>query len=236
MRRIYLSKIDSTNTWLKEHYFYLQEFTFVRAEEQTAGRGRGQRVWESRKDNLYFSLLLKENAYFEKGDALSVVSALSVLNTLREYNVRNLQIKWPNDVYADGKKICGILIESVYEEKPACLIVGIGVNVNQNSFTGEYAHTPTSVILETGENTDLDALELRMYEEFQRNMLLLKEGHDFFEEIAQYDYLKGKEVYGVIKGEKKLVKVEGMRKDYKLRVVSENETYDLYSDEVTFHL
>ena len=225
MRRIYLSKIDSTNTWLKEHYFYLQEFTFVRAEEQTAGRGRKQRVWESRKDNLYFSLLLKENVYFEKGDALSVVSALSVLNT-----------QWPNDVYASGKKICGILIESVYEEKPECMIVGVGVNVNQNSFTGEYAQPPTSVILETGENTDLDALELRMYEEFQRNILLLKEDHDFYEEICQYDYLKGKEAYCVIRDEKKLVEVEGIRKDYKLRVVSEGESYDLHSDEVTFHL
>ena len=62
-----------------------------------------------------------------------------------DYGLSNISIKWPNDVYVDDKKICGILLEAVSKQEIECLIVGISINVNQKNFEEEYAITPTSI-------------------------------------------------------------------------------------------
>ena len=132
MKELFFETIDSTNTYLKQNYENLDNFTFVRADLQTSGRGRSSRKWLSKKgDNLLFSLLIKDKELINKYKALSINSAYLVLKILEEYGLKNLSLKWPNDIYVNGNKICGILLESVSKQEIECLIIGIGLNVNQ---------------------------------------------------------------------------------------------------------
>ncbi|MBO7677097.1 MAG: biotin--[acetyl-CoA-carboxylase] ligase [Erysipelotrichaceae bacterium] len=100
MKELFFESIDSTNTYLKKHYEELEDFCFVRTDLQTAGRGRNGRSWSAAKgENLLFSLLIKDEKLIDKFRSLSVISAYLVLKTLQDYGLKNLGIKWPNDVY-----------------------------------------------------------------------------------------------------------------------------------------
>ena len=237
MQRIDFDTIDSTNTYLKNNYSRLQEMTFVSAMLQTAGRGRNSRKWLSeRGSSLMFSVLLKNRRYMENYRCLSMLAAYSVIKALELKGIDDLSIKWPNDVYAGDEKICGILLEGVAREEMECLIIGVGINVNQRSFEGDYLHKPTSVYLQTGEVTDMGAFREQVYSIFERNLKLLKEGHDFHEEIVSYDYLKGKKVLAEVKGERQEAEVLGINRDYTLRIHCDGNESDLDSGEITFHL
>ena len=137
MNKIHFKEIDSTNTWLKENYRTLEDMTSVSARLQTAGRGRRGRSWESQEGNLYLSLLLKDEKCLRHVDAISTVSAYLILKVLEGYGIKDLGIKWPNDIYVKDEKICGILLESVSTDRLECLIIGIGLNVNQKEFSGD---------------------------------------------------------------------------------------------------
>ena len=237
MHRIDFDTIDSTNTYLKDHYGELQDMTFVSALLQTGGRGRNNRKWFSDKgDSLMFSLLLKEQEILKEYKALSVLSAYSVVKVLKKLGISDLMIKWPNDVYAQNKKICGILLEGVSREKLECLIVGTGLNVNQQAFEGEYLHEPTSVYLQTGRKTDLEELKNEVYAMFAGNLELLRQGHDFHPEIAEHDYLRGRKVLAEIRGSREEVTVRGINEDYSLGVCYGGNEFDIDSGEITFHL
>ena len=145
MKQIYFETIDSTSAYLKCHYHNLDDLTFVSAGYQTQGKGRNNRIWYSDNNNLLFSLLLKDDKYFDLTNAISIVSAYSILEVLQSYNINNVSIKWPNDVYVGDKKICGILLEGISSQSIECLIIGVGINVNQNEFDKEYIHAPTSM-------------------------------------------------------------------------------------------
>jgi BirA family biotin operon repressor/biotin-[acetyl-CoA-carboxylase] ligase len=105
---------------------------FVRAERQTAGRGRHGRTWQSPPGNLYASLLLRPTRPAAEVASLSLVTALALaeaVETLSEGRIAP-RLKWPNDVLVDGAKLAGILLENVAEGRGrAALIIGIGVNV-----------------------------------------------------------------------------------------------------------
>lgn len=237
MNSIHFESIDSTNTYLKENYQTLDNFTFVSADLQTKGRGRNNRDWKSEKgDSLLFSLLIKEEALIDKYASLSIISAYSLLEVFKEYGLNNLSIKWPNDVYVSGKKILGILLEAVTIEKIECLIIGIGINVNQDKFIGEYNTTPTSLYLETHKTIDIDELKDKVYRQIEHNFNLVKQGHDFYDEIIQYDFLKDKEEYAIINNEKKKVKILGINKDYSLKIEVDNNIMNINSGEITFHV
>lgn len=143
-------KLSSTNDVLKKMSSE-PEFTCVVADEQSAGRGRRDRQWHSSPgDGLYLSVLLLPEAT-KKISLLSLTAAVSVAETLIERNVVGVDIKWPNDVLVNGRKLSGILIESVSAGTNAPRIVaGIGVNLNHDSFPAELSATATSLKVETG--------------------------------------------------------------------------------------
>jgi BirA family biotin operon repressor/biotin-[acetyl-CoA-carboxylase] ligase len=128
----YYESIGSTNdealAWAAND---TPDLSLVVADEQTAGRGRLDRKWFTPKDTaLAFSLLLRPTAE-EKTLLTRIVglAALAVADSLRK-RALNAQIKWPNDVLINGKKVCGILIESVWSgEDVDCVVTGIGINV-----------------------------------------------------------------------------------------------------------
>lgn len=234
MKQIHFESVDSTNTYLKQNYKQLENFTFVSADIQTQGRGRNNRKWDSDNNNLLFSLLIKDKNILKKVNEVSIISAYIIIKVLQEYGIDDLSIKWPNDVYAGNKKICGILLESISTNELECLIVGVGVNVNQREFDLDYNATSMNII----NNTDIDisGLKMNVYSKFEGFLNSVSSGSDYYLEISKYDYLKNKEVYALINNEKKLVKVKGINSDYSLCVVSNESEYNLYSGEISFHI
>lgn len=109
--------------------------TVVVADEQTAGRGRHGRSWSSPAGaGFYGSLLLRPELEARQVQALTFVAALAVAEMLGELGVTNVELKWPNDVLVNGRKICGILCEAAFvEQRVAWAVVGIGVNLTNDA-------------------------------------------------------------------------------------------------------
>jgi BirA family transcriptional regulator, biotin operon repressor / biotin---[acetyl-CoA-carboxylase] ligase len=149
--------LGSTNDLLKQ-MSDAREFTCVVADEQTAGRGRRNRVWHSSPgDGLYLSVLLRPPKGSAKIPLLSLMTAVAVAETVIDRGVTSVDIKWPNDVLVNERKLSGILIESgSVGTGEARIIVGIGVNLNHQSFPDELARTATSLKIETGQEIVVD--------------------------------------------------------------------------------
>ena len=115
-------------------------WTVVQALVQTSGRGRHGKSWDSQIGNLFMSLLLRPTVNRVRWGELSLLSAVTVASTLSDYiDNQIIQVKWPNDVLINGKKIAGILLEVADSnvEEPA-VIVGIGINISKAPEKLEY--------------------------------------------------------------------------------------------------
>lgn len=134
--------------------------TVVVANEQTAGKGRRGRVWESSSgDNIYMSILLRPDIDVNQASMLTLVMAYSVAKVMRKAGFPSAQIKWPNDIVLSGKKVCGILTEMFTKDTDIdYVVVGVGVNVNTKRFSEEIADTATSLYLCGGVFVDKDTL------------------------------------------------------------------------------
>lgn len=129
------------------------------AREQTAGRGRLERVWSSVMDaGLYFSILLRPRFKQRSWSLLTLMAALAVHDAVVEACGLSTDIKWPNDVYAGGRKLCGILAETVDAEGERAVVIGIGINLNDRAFPEELKSIATSVEAETRKAVDRERL------------------------------------------------------------------------------
>lgn len=138
MRLLFLDEINSTNTYSKEHVNELHDKDVVYTFKQTAGRGRFDRQWvDLGSGNIYLSIILKPSSDLKQVYSnLTQYTALKLAETFEKYNVIP-QIKWPNDILIDEKKISGILAETVFKQNQLQgLIIGVGVNLNadENDF------------------------------------------------------------------------------------------------------
>lgn len=159
-----LETVDSTNSYAKKLAEQGEpEGTLVVAERQTAGRGRRGRYWESPSgENVFMTLLLRPKLHPSRISGITLLAALALVRAVREMVSVKVEIKWPNDVVVEGKKICGILTEMSSEENFVhYAVVGIGINVNQHSFSEELREKATSLFLETGEEWNRCALAAR---------------------------------------------------------------------------
>ncbi|MBR5674349.1 MAG: biotin--[Muribaculaceae bacterium] len=155
-----VNQTASTNTYLSRLAATLPGGTVIYTPSQTAGRGQKGNSWESEDGkNLTFSLLLKRPPVKARDQFyLSEAAALAVVEALTAAAGDGFTVKWPNDVYWQDKKVCGMLIESSLDGSDiAHSIVGIGINVNQERFLSD-APNPVSLINITGREHDLDAL------------------------------------------------------------------------------
>ncbi len=131
----------------------------VVAREQTQGRGRRERVWISPPDaGLYFSIILRPRFEMRAWPLLTLMCALAVADALRVACNLETDIKWPNDIYARGRKVCGILAETVETPAGRAVVVGIGINLKQDAFPQELREFATSVEEETGRAPDTEEL------------------------------------------------------------------------------
>ena len=183
MQILFFDTLDSTNNYCKLlDPSKVGEFTVIWAGNQTAGIGQQGNVWVSEPyKNLTLSLILKPT-FLALTDQwlLSMTLALAVTDTieniLSKSKIQNpFFIKWPNDIYIDDNKVCGILITNrVSNNHISQSICGIGLNVNQTIFP-DWVPNPTSLSLETGKNHELKPLlELLLYNLESRYLQLKK--------------------------------------------------------------
>ncbi|MCK9493229.1 MAG: biotin--[acetyl-CoA-carboxylase] ligase [Acholeplasmataceae bacterium] len=152
---IYFKTLSSTSDYLKDNYQDFSSFTFVQAGYQTSGRGQFDRSWHSNEnENLLFSFLIKDIDINQLDDIKKTV-LFSIIELLENYHI-HATYKPPNDIYVNGRKICGILIENLTElNRCLYVVVGIGLNVNQTAFEGFQA---TSIKQETGFKVEVSHL------------------------------------------------------------------------------
>lgn len=131
----------------------------VIAEEQTAGRGRLQRTWVSPKGaGLYFSILLRPRIPQERWPLITFMAALAVNDALWEACQLQTDIKWPNDLLASERKICGILAEVIDTELGRAVVLGIGINLTREAFPDELARVAISVAEAAGRRIDRETV------------------------------------------------------------------------------
>lgn len=146
----------------------------VVAREQTQGRGRQERVWVSPRDaGLYLTLLLRPQLDLAVWPLITLAAALAVAGALRDTCKLQVDIKWPNDLLLDERKLCGILAETVETASGVACALGIGVNLTAESFPAELGERATS-IASAGEVVDREALLARVLENFQRRYETLR--------------------------------------------------------------
>ena len=154
---IWLDTIDSTNDEAKRKINTLSHLSVIAAYQQTSGRGQRGNTWSSEVGkNLTFSIIIKygndgyDDLIPSNQFIISKIASIAVLDLLSMYGIK-AEIKWPNDIYVNDKKIAGILIEhTLHGNSIAYSIIGIGINVNQRCFD-QSLYNPTSVVLESPE-------------------------------------------------------------------------------------
>ncbi len=133
----------------------------VVADHQTKGKGRSGREWvDEIGSNIAMSVLLQPGFGSESISMLTLVSAMAVASMIREKTKLKPFIKWPNDVLVGNRKVCGILTELVVAQGQYCVIVGIGVNVNQAYIPDELTDKATSLLIESEGCIPYDRAEL----------------------------------------------------------------------------
>ena len=220
-------ELDSTNNYLKKIGSQGEkENQLVVAQSQTNGRGRmGRSFYSPDGTGIYFSLLLHPEFSAEKSLLLTVMAAVSVAETVMKYNSNDVKIKWVNDVYIDGKKVCGILTEGAINSRKMLdyAVVGIGINViaPKNGFPDDIQDTATSIFLgKTEEN-----IKEKIISELVNRFFKMYNGFDsnYIERYKEYSYLIGKEI-NIISGEnKRQATVIDISDDCHLLVKNEND-------------
>lgn len=164
-------ELDSTSVWARKNLKDLEDFKIISADVQTEGHGQFERKWYSTAQNggnIYISIVLKpEN--IEHLNELTRYTSYIGAKTLEEYGVKP-KFKFPNDILIEGKKIAGILAESVFiGSEFKGVIVGIGINLNLTKDDVQHIDIPaTSLFLETGKNINKDSFLEKLIANFKR--------------------------------------------------------------------
>lgn len=213
---IHLPQVDSTNNFVREMVAAdgnsgcesacpNSGMTVVTTDMQTAGRGQTGNTWESeRGKNLLFSLLchptfMRPSQQF----ALSECIALAVRKALSLY-VEGVEVKWPNDIYVDNRKISGTLIEcDLMGRSISKCVIGTGININQEVFRSD-APNPVSLKQLTGKDYDREEILSDVIREFRILYERLKKGEaaDIHEEYKRHLFRRcGMHRYADVRGE-----------------------------------
>ncbi len=234
-------ELDSTNNYAKQLGSNGEkENALIIAESQTNGRGRmGRTFYSPNSTGLYFSLLLYPNFSAEKSLLLTVMASVAVAETIMEYNKNDVKIKWVNDVYIDGKKVCGILTEGKInaDKKLDYAVVGIGINIKapENDFPNDIKDIVTSVFRGNIEENIKEEIISKIVNSFFD--IYNGIGTDYIKKYKEYSYLIGKEI-NIIQGDSiRLAKVLDISDECHLLVKNENgETEEILSGDVSVRI
>ena len=132
---IHFETIDSTNTYARENAGELEAPVLITADEQTRGRGRrGNSFYSPKDEGIYFTLLFEAEPGF---DLVTPAAAVCVCESIKELTGKETQIKWVNDIFYEGKKVCGILCERFAAGERILTAAGIGINLTMRDFPAE---------------------------------------------------------------------------------------------------
>ena len=186
----YFDVTDSTNTQAKS----LGEGdapngTLVVAGKQESGRGRRGRSFESPAGTgIFMTLQLRPEIEPQNASMLTLVSALAVAKGIEHMVDLPVQIKWPNDIVINGKKVCGILTEmSAQMDYVNYIVIGIGINVGNEEFPEEIKDVATSIYLESGKHVNRAMLIEKIWEEFEDYYELYEKTQDLSSLVKEYD-------------------------------------------------
>ena len=197
-------ELDSTNNYLKKLGSQGEkENQLVIALSQTCGRGRmGRSFYSPNGTGIYFSLLLHPKFSAEKSLFLTVMAAVSVAETVMKYNINDVKIKWVNDIYIDGKKVCGILTEGAVNCNKMLdyAVVGIGINViaPENGFPEDIKDIATAIFPGNSEENIKEKIVADVINRFFS--MYNGDDKDYIRRYKEYSYLTGKEI-NIIQGE-----------------------------------
>lgn len=177
MSVIKLNAIDSTNSYLKELCGNepLEDYATVMALNQTAGRGQVGSQWNSEAGKNLTASVLKHhrNMLVHEKFNINMVVSLSIIMALSKFQIKNLSIKWPNDILAEDLKIGGILIENILKNNQLkSSIIGIGLNINQTQFSD--LPRASSLRLISGQNFEPEEILNEILNQLHFNFQILK--------------------------------------------------------------
>ncbi|MEM5565256.1 biotin--[acetyl-CoA-carboxylase] ligase [Psychroserpens sp. AS72] len=186
MHIIKLNAIDSTNTFLRQlsSEKKVANYTVVVAESQLKGRGQMGTSWDSQSGkNLIASVFVDVSfLIIDYSFWISMATSLALSNALKDFQIRNVKVKWPNDILADQKKVSGILIENVIKNNALqATIIGFGLNINQVHF--DNLPSATSMLNVSGAHNNIDNVLVKVIEYLKFYMKLLKNKQ--FEDIKK---------------------------------------------------
>ena len=235
------NELDSTNNYLKKIGSNCEkENQLVIALSQTGGRGRmGRSFYSPNGTGIYFSLLLHPEISAKKSLLLTVMASVSVAETVMKYNKNDVKIKWVNDIYIDGKKVCGILTEGAVNNNKMLdyAVVGIGINVvaPENGFPDEIKGIATAVF---PGNTQ-DYIKEKIVADVVNKFFDMYNGNDtdYVRRYKEYSYLTGKSINIISGGTTRPATVIDITDDCHLLVKNENdEIEEISSGDVTVRL
>ena len=183
----YLPECGSTNAYMKEHFEEFGPVGAVYTTNQTAGRGRLGRSWlDAPHKGLYYTAVIRTDLV--QPATLPLFASLAVCDALRERYRIDCQIKWPNDLVLNKKKICGILTEmSAQLDYINHVVIGIGINVQNESFPKEIEQVATSILMETGQHVNRAELIEAVLEQFERYYEIFLETEDLSGLVKEYN-------------------------------------------------
>lgn len=187
MKLFHLKKIDSTNeealrrlrACLGAQEIRALDKTIILADEQSAGRGRMKRAFYSPADaGLYFTAIHAPQNPIQDPAALTAMAAVAVCRSLKEFFGVDAKIKWVNDIYIDGKKVCGILAEGHLgaDGKISAAAIGIGVNIYASDFPQEIADRAGAIFGAAEKSSQAQDTRERLAQDISQKLFDLLEG------------------------------------------------------------
>lgn len=230
MNVIKLNATPSTNDYLKNlcSTQSVENFTVVVAENQTKGKGQRGNIWEIEAGkNITFSVLIKKYSSSESSVFdLNVAISVSIIQALESFEIPKLNIKWPNDILSDGKKIAGILIENTFSSNQSVSsIIGIGLNVNQTDF--ENLPKASSLKNITQKEFDKEEIMLEITRKIKENYEFISLGKTDFLWDNYHNYLFRKEIPSVFEypnGTKFMGIIKQVLKNGKIQILLEDDS------------
>ncbi len=154
-------EIDSTNELAKRMRDILKNGDIIWALKQTAGHGKGERIWYSPEGGLWFSIFFRP-VTLRDPNIYTKMMAVAIIRVLRKFKIDEIGIKWPNDIYYGKEKVGGILTEIIHHGGKKEIVIGVGLNVNND--TNDIPNA-TSLKKITGKEFDLSHLLKRIHSE-----------------------------------------------------------------------
>ena len=231
--------IDSTNTHAKALAAEGLRNLCVTALRQTGGRGRmGRQFFSPEGSGLYVSLLVSPSVKGEDGALLTTFAAVAVAEVLEEMTGAKAQIKWVNDVYLNGKKVCGILTEGSVNYTTGeydYAVIGIGINLHDMHFPAELASIASDVETETGVRLDGETVLQALLARFEDMDGQIAEG-SFMDGYRARCFVIGKDVTVFRGTETYPAKVLDVNQRGELLILRDGEPITLQSGEVSVRL